>query len=41
MPLLALAVFSFLLFISMGVLAIFAVMSEQRKEAHDHDKPKA
>jgi preprotein translocase subunit YajC len=40
MPLLALAVFSFLLFVSMGVLALFAVISEQRKEAHNQPKGK-
>lgn len=39
MPLLALAIFSFLLFIAMGVLALSAVVSEQR--AHDHPKGKA
>ncbi len=41
MPLLALAVFSFLLFIAMGVLALTAVVSEQRKEAHDQPKGKS
>ena len=41
MPVLALAVFSFLLFLAMGVLALSAVVSEQRKEEHDHPKGKA
>jgi hypothetical protein len=41
MPLLALAVFSFLLFIAMGVLALSAVVSEQRKEARNDSKGKA
>jgi Na+-transporting methylmalonyl-CoA/oxaloacetate decarboxylase gamma subunit len=41
MPLLVLGVFSFLLFLTMGVLAISAVVSEQRKEAHDQPKGKA
>jgi hypothetical protein len=40
MPLLVLAVFSFLLFIAMGMLALSAVISEQRKDAHDQPKNK-
>jgi hypothetical protein len=41
MPLLALAVFSFLLFIAMGVLALSAVVSEHRNDTHSHSKEKA
>lgn len=40
MPLLVLAVFSFLLFIAMGMLALSAVISEQRQETHDQPKSK-
>lgn len=40
MPVLVLAVFAFLLFIAMGLLALSAVISEQREE-HRHPSGKA
>ncbi len=38
MPVLVLAVFSFLLFLAIGALGVFAVISEQRTEKREHNK---
>ncbi len=40
MPVLVLGVFSFLLFIAIGVLATSAVMSERNHESHQEPKGK-
>ena len=41
MPVLVLAVFAFLLFIAMGAVGVFAVISEQRNEKREHNKGSA
>jgi hypothetical protein len=41
MPVLVLGVFSFLLFIAIGVLAISAVMSERTHDSHEEPQGKA
>jgi hypothetical protein len=40
MPVLVLGVFSFLLFIAMGVLAMSAVMSERNHDSHEEHRGK-